>query len=116
MTNPTHKKHSSKKTAAPAHVVHHHSKSADRHFKPGILGIYSPIPVTAVAGETFDLQLRANGTVDEWKAKGLPSGLIINETNGNISGTPDLPGSSKITIEATHLDVIATMEFILDVV
>jgi hypothetical protein len=121
MKNPSPKKHAAKKPAASAAPVH--VKSADRHLKPNVLGIFSPEPVRAVAGETFDLMLRANGRVDFWKAAGLPEGLSINETNGNISGTAALPGSSKVTVMANafkgpgHPDggVTATLEFIIDV-
>lgn len=115
MKKPSPKKHAPKKTAAPAAPVHVHVKSADRHLRPGHLGIFNPEPVRATAGETFDLALRANGRVDEWSAKGLPEGLAINEKNGNISGTPALPGPSKVSVSAIAKDIEATLEFIIDV-
>lgn len=114
MTPPIKKKTTAKPRAL-KHVVHHHAphvhvphvETDKKHRLAGAieLGIYNPHPVTAVAGETFVLRLRANkGGRLEWHAKGLPEGLIINRLNGEISGTPALPGTSEVTIDLSWTD------------
>lgn len=42
----------------------------------------------------------------QWSATGLPSGLSIESSSGQISGTPTVPGSSTVTIIATDAEGI----------
>jgi type II secretory pathway component PulJ len=47
-----------------------------------------------------------------WSASGLPSGLSINPTNGTVTGTPNLPGISAVTVTITDANgAVATQNF-----
>jgi hypothetical protein len=59
---------------------------------------------TLQVGSAFSYALQmAGGAAQKFSATGLPKGLSINRTTGEISGTPQLPGeSSQVVITATN--------------
>ena len=69
--------------------------------------------VDTVAGRTFTVNeaitpfiVTATGGSEPytWSATGLPAGLSINETTGEIAGTPTAAGVSSVTVTATDAD------------
>ena len=59
---------------------------------------------TASVGTAVTLQIQAsdaNGDLLSYSASGLPAGLSIGSANGLITGTPNTPGSSSVTITAS---------------
>jgi hypothetical protein len=61
--------------------------------------------LTAAISSAYSLQLNATGGTlpFTWSAAGgaLPSGLLLNPTSGQLSGTPLVPGLSQFTINVT---------------
>ena len=63
----------------------------------------TPLPA-ATLSSAYSLLLAASGGTPPytWSAGGsLPTGLLLNATTGQISGTPQTPGLSQFTITAT---------------
>jgi len=62
--------------------------------------------VDAILGANFSLNVSGNfgdinNNIERYSASGLPEGLIINSTKGEISGTPTKKGNSTVTVTAT---------------
>jgi len=62
--------------------------------------------VDAILGANFSLNVSGNfgdinDNIERYSASGLPEGLIINSTKGEISGTPTTSGNSTVTVTAT---------------
>lgn len=55
-----------------------------------------------VAGSPATFQLTASPAADEWSAEGLPDGLTISPTTGEISGTPTAAGVSWPVVTAAN--------------
>jgi hypothetical protein len=67
--------------------------------------ITAPIsPRIIAAGVAFSQTLSASNTPTSWAASGLPSGLVIDEVTGTISGTPLSQVETTATITATNGD------------
>jgi len=66
--------------------------------------VVTPISdVEIVSGEEFNLNVSENfgdmnEDIDSYSAEGLPDGLIINSSSGEISGTPTTSGSFAVTV------------------
>jgi hypothetical protein len=64
--------------------------------------ITSSLTASATVGTAFNYATIASGTPTSYAATGLPSGLSINTSTGEISGTPTTAGSSSVTLSATN--------------
>jgi hypothetical protein len=65
--------------------------------------ITSDPPFSAEEGEDYDFQVTATGTPPiTFSSTGLPPGLTINGTTGEITGTPTVAGSYSPSIFATN--------------
>ena len=53
---------------------------------------------TSTVGDSINLTVTANGNSLNYSATGLPNGLIINSSNGTISGTANVAGSFNVTV------------------
>src|SRR6478735_3912175 len=52
----------------------------------------------------FTVNASGGTTPYTWSAAGLPAGLSIDETSGEVTGTPTAVGSSSVTVTATDAD------------
>ena len=60
-------------------------------------------------GVAYNATVMATGGVPpyHWSAKGLPQGLSIDPSSGNITGTPQQAGTFSVVVSATDSDVTA---------
>lgn len=57
---------------------------------------------TGVVGQSYTYPMQVSGsTAGTWSAENLPSGLVMNERTGVISGTPTYEGTFAVTITYT---------------
>ena len=77
--------------------------------KPLALSIAPPLPVivspatfSVTQGVAFSYKISATNSPKEFGASGLPSGLTVNATTGQISGVPVAVGNSTVTLTATN--------------
>jgi hypothetical protein len=64
--------------------------------------ITSPTTATGTAGSSFSYWITASNSPSSYSASGLPNGLSVNSTSGQISGTPAVAGTYPVTISATN--------------
>lgn len=64
--------------------------------------VTSPLVLTNPVGAPFSYQITAMNGPTSFSAVPLPSGLTLNPATGLISGTPNTPGVSVVTITATN--------------
>lgn len=69
---------------------------------PPSVSVTNPGAQTGTVGTAANLQLSANGGTApySWTAAGLPAGLAINASTGQITGTPTAAGTSTVTATA----------------
>lgn len=65
---------------------------SSRNFEPATVG--SPL--------TFTLETTSSGNRTGFTANGLPQGLSLNATSGEIAGTPTQAGTFKVAVGATY--------------
>lgn len=75
---------------------------ADNGVVTGPPVITSADSVTGAVGLDFGFQIAATQTPTHFSATGLPTGLALNATTGEISGTPLIPGTSIVALAATN--------------
>jgi hypothetical protein len=70
---------------------------------PAVPTVANPGTPTALLNSAFALNTGATGGTAPytWAAGGLPAGLSINGSNGQISGTPAAAGTFTVTLTAT---------------
>ncbi|HCT75273.1 MAG TPA: hypothetical protein DGG94_11925 [Micromonosporaceae bacterium] len=70
---------------------------------PGTPVVANPGSQTSTVGTAVTLNNSASGGTPPytWSASGLPAGLSINSSTGQITGTPTTAGTSNVTITAT---------------
>lgn len=71
-----------------------------------VVTVPTPGPQTINSGSAVSLQMEATdsspvASIASWSALGLPSGVQIDSTTGIISGTPTVPGTYDVWIQAT---------------
>jgi hyaluronate lyase len=62
----------------------------------------SSFTATGAANGAFIYQISASGNPTSYGATGLPAGLLLNTTTGEITGTPTVGGTFSVTISATN--------------
>jgi len=79
--------------------------------------ITSALTASGSPGSPFDYQIIAGNGPTSYGATGLPTGLNINSSTGEISGTTAQTGSFPVTITATNSDgtTSVTLTLTLDV-
>jgi len=65
--------------------------------------VTSPLSAVAFLGQPFSFTVTGANTPLGFTAKGLPPGLIFNNTNGVIAGIPTLTGNFQVTLTASNL-------------
>jgi subtilisin family serine protease/PKD repeat protein len=68
---------------------------------PPVPVVTSPAAVTARAGEALRYQITSQPAADVFGASGLPTGLTLNGTSGEISGVVEQEGTYAVTVTAT---------------
>lgn len=74
----------------------------------GVLTVTAPPVITSSlaaagnVGAAFSYDIVATNSPTSYNATGLPAGLSINTTNGQITGTPTGAGTFNVTISATN--------------
>lgn len=64
--------------------------------------ITSSLTASGTTGAAFSYFITASNNPTSYNATGLPSGLSVNTTTGEISGTPASSGVTNVTISATN--------------
>lgn len=67
---------------------------------PPVVG--SATTAFAAVGSAFSYQITASNTPTSFGASGLPAGLSINVSTGEISGIPTVSGNFPVTVSATN--------------
>lgn len=67
---------------------------------PRILGPYEAWAFVGSPG--FSYQIQASGSPTSYAASGLPAGFTLNETTGELTGTPAEAGEWKVTLTASN--------------
>lgn len=70
---------------------------------------------TATARQVFNHLVTASALPTSYDAEGLPTGLEVDKKTGQISGTPQVPGTYAVTVSATNTVGTATKAFKLTV-
>lgn len=65
--------------------------------------ISGPTSASATVGVPFSYQISASNDPFSYSAVGLPTGLVLSVSTGEISGTPVFAGTSTVALEATNL-------------
>lgn len=65
--------------------------------------VTSPGTASGVLGRTFSYQITTSTTQATYSATGLPSGLTVDATSGNISGIPTATGTFNATVSASNV-------------
>ena len=77
--------------------------------------ITSALVVSVASGTAFSYQIAATNSPTSFNAAGLPAGLGVNTSNGLISGTPGIAGTSSITLSAVNAGGTGTAALVLTV-
>ena len=72
--------------------------------------ITSPASASGFVGQSFVYQITAANNPTSFAATGLPPGLSANTSSGQISGTPTVAGTSKVTVSATNAAGTSSLE------
>ncbi len=77
--------------------------SATLTIRIGVPAITSDLTATGTTLAAFSYQIVASQSPTSYGATGLPTGLAINTSTGEITGTASAAGTSNVTISATNL-------------
>src|SRR5258706_183578 len=75
--------------------------------------ITSASSATGLVGSAFSYPITATNSPTSYDASGLPAGLSITTTNGLISGTPSVAGTSTVTLSATNAGGTGTKSLLM---
>ncbi len=78
--------------------------------------ITSALAVTATGGHAFTYQITASNNPTSFTASGLPAGLTLTASNGLISGTTSVTGTTDVTISAINIGGTGSAVLALNVV
>lgn len=80
---------------------------------PSVLTITTPALNSMIAFTGFSQLIAASGVPGpyQWSATGLPAGLSINATTGQVSGSPSATGSGTATVRVQSGAAVATKAF-----
>jgi carboxypeptidase T len=80
---------------------------------PGAPVVANPGNQVSTVGTAVTLNNSASGGTPPytWSASGLPAGLSINSSTGQVTGTPTTAGTSSVTITATGAGLSGTANF-----
>jgi beta-glucanase (GH16 family) len=70
---------------------------------------------SGTVGSAFTYQITATNSPASYNATGLPTGLTINPSSGQISGTPTVAGTSTVTLSATNSNGTGTATLTLGI-
>jgi GH25 family lysozyme M1 (1,4-beta-N-acetylmuramidase) len=86
-------------------------------LNPGFVSVLNPGTQKSTAGTPAQLRVLATGgSALTYSATGLPAGLSLDATTGEITGTPSAAGSSNVTVKATNAaSTTASVSFTWDV-
>lgn len=73
---------------------------------------HTPLSASAIAGQAFSYDVDATNTA-VFSATGLPDGLSINASTGEITGTPSVGGQFPVTVKATSVVGVSDIETLL---
>lgn len=73
-------------------------------------------PAVAVAGSPFTLSPTANVSVNSWGAVGLPLGVGIDPSSGQIAGRPEVSGDYDVSLTASNASGVAAKPVLIRVI
>ena len=88
-------------TATPTWTVYFSSPPADPTDPPTVANPGDKSAVTGTAITPFTVSASGGTAPYAWSATGLPSGLSINPSSGEVTGTPTTAGPATVTVTAT---------------
>lgn len=93
--------------------------SSDETEDESVIQIMTTTLGTGVANQSYTYPMQVSGsTAGTWSAENLPSGLVIHEQTGVISGTPTYEGmfTVKVTYTDTATQSQVSKEYVLKIV
>ncbi len=82
---------------------------------PEAPAILSSLNATGRKGQTFSYAIFASNNPTSYGATGLPAGLMVNTSNGQISGTPSVSGMFTVVLSATNAGGTGTANLALTI-
>jgi chitinase len=89
----------------PAHLTMNGVGGAPLPVSPPVVAapvITSATSASGEVGKAFTYAIVASGSPTRYTATGLPTGLVLNATNGVISGTPAAAGTNAVVLGAVN--------------
>lgn len=71
-------------------------------LNPPVPEVTSELTATALAGKPFSYYIIASYAPTSYSASGLPTGLVLNNTTGEISGAISVSGIYSVTLRASN--------------
>lgn len=71
---------------------------------PDMQGQGTPLIVNGTVGEFLHIALQAGSGIEDFEAENLPAGLVLNTSTGEISGLPEIPGTTIAQISVRNAE------------